>query len=129
MKYSCNDRVKLRGVMPFIPEEPVYIIDAVINNDKIIYTTPTNNIFVITYVTLMYEINPSGFCGIEVRDALTNAVYRIAYAQYGSAKSEEKNITPYFPFEVPGEHTLNIFADTNTGITVSISGFLRSINV
>jgi hypothetical protein len=129
MKYSCNDRVKLRCVMPFVPEDFVYIIDAVINDDKIIYTTPVNNTFIITYVTLMYEIDPSGFCGIEVRDSSPNAIYRIAYAQYGSAKSEEKNITPFFPFEVPGEHTLNIFADTNAGITVSVHGFLRSINV
>lgn len=127
MKYSSNDRVKLRGVMPFIPEDLIHIIDSVSNNDTLLYTAPVNTYFNIVYVTLMYEIDTSGWIGIEVRDDLTNAIYRIAYAQYTTSKAEEKNIFPYYPFEVKPTYTLNIFASTTATLTISLSGFERSI--
>lgn len=129
MKYSCNDRIKLRGVMPFIPENMMYIIDSVTNNDILLYTAPANTYLNITYVTIMYEIDTSGWVGIEVRNSVGSAIYRIAYAQYSVSKAEEKNITPFFPFEILPTQTLNIFASPTAGITVSVSAFERSINI
>lgn len=127
MNYSCNDVVKLRGVMPFIPEPMKYFFDDVTGATQDLYVVPANTFFLITHINVDINIIIGGVVYIYIKTSGGTPIYYPFYSYSTIVKNETYPITPYYPFEVLATYHVGIYASVGSSISVSMSGFERTI--
>lgn len=120
MDYSCNDLVKLRGVMPFIPEDPLYINNNVDGATTLIYTCPFNHICSIFNIVYSLEITSSGNVAMYVTDSSDGFLYNIIFVGSNGPYQQNNIVSLNIPFQINPTERLYLYGGTGSVLTVSL---------
>jgi len=129
MEYSCNDIIKLRSVMPFLPEEPKYINNTSNNEFCRIYTAPANTHLIITNISYSVEIIDGGSAWLQIKDSSNNVLFNLIKLNISITYNNNNIITLYFPFELLPTDYLFTYTSVGTILETSIVGVERILSI
>jgi len=125
MKYSNNDVLNIRGVVPFLPEDRCAINDDVDSTTKLIYTAGNNTTLIITNISYSFDITIAGNIDMYVTDSSDSILYHIVFIGSANPIAGHNTINTYFPYEVNPTEKIYLYAGEASVLTVSILGVER----
>lgn len=123
MNYSETNVSNMRGVLPFMPWEDLYLYGQIKNDTQTIYTIEMHDYLYITYMTYAYKMDDGqsgGFwCWIEDSG---NIPRRMLFERYvGISGRGGAAIPVYFPLEANGTFLIKIYSSTFCDLRYSLN--------